>query len=187
MSNDINLSIIYLLSLDSTDDEAEVIPELQDAIIASEAQRGTPEGKFTEDYWNNNPWHFKSLKTLLGDSSDDWYLKKIQVHSQPSEVNEMPYLMVNSEISDLAGRDFAGYSFSANVNITIVSNSRKDFTKIDQIAKRIIWFLDHVKLTSPGPENGVGGLSNLVFTGFNRVSFDQAMLKYETSCHLVGI
>ena len=187
MSNDINLCIKHLLSLDDTDLTSSQIITEKLTIIANEEKRNTPVAKFTDNYWNNNMWHFKSLKSLLGNTSSTWYNNKISLGEWEIERNDRPLIKIESSL-ELTSRSLKGLIWNGFFTIEIATDSSKDLTKLEHLTRRVIKHLgsftsieDHVL------NNGIVDLSFLIDT-ITTISKDSVRLKYNIgNVRFVGI
>lgn len=187
MSNDINLSFRHLLSTDITDLDAGQTATKKAQIIAEETAKGVPVTKFNDNYWNNQPWHFKSLKTLLGDSSSTWYLNKIKDFDKFPEPNELPLITISSSFEELT-RSSIGTTFRGIATLKIITDSAKDRTKLDQLLKRVIYFIATNKIDSShfSSNNGISALKPML-TGVEFRESDVCTLKYSVTTRMIGI
>lgn len=91
----------------------------------------------TNEYWNSvGRTHLKSLQTLLGDTTSDWYKNKFSFIDEDFYTSILPLITISC--SDLEIQNYSNSpSYTSNVFLKINTLSKKDSSLGEAIAFRI--------------------------------------------------
>jgi len=139
MLNQALLTIQNYLSQSNTDMTALEVTAEKARLTALYTQKYGA-GKFTDEFFLNNPWHFKSLKSLLGEPSNDWYSKRIKIGNQRVISDELSCIYLYATNIESAQSYDDTFNFDAKINIKIVTdtNDSKGINLLDQISTKVL-------------------------------------------------
>jgi hypothetical protein len=95
---------------------------------------------FTASYWEAQRWHYTSLQTLLGDSTNEWIKNKFSyLPSYDPSPQIVPYLAF-SDKSSISNRGSAIH-LEGDLTIQVTAESDEDNSLAENISNRIIQVL----------------------------------------------
>lgn len=124
---------------------------------------------FTNTYWKNCTFHYKSLQTLLGDSTNDWFKQKIIPFQSQIEPNDLPIIQIqcNEDVQNY-GEIF---SWQGLLTFNIIAKSSENMAIAENIGWRLINLLkqNHQLPQSITVPNNILGLTySLSSSGSNQ-------------------
>jgi len=186
MKNTVIRAIMHELSLDNYDlSNAEIADKKQ----AVKAARPDCTALFTQEYFDNSPWLFFSLKTLMGYSSEgvNWVNKAVRLYDQQHATDKQQILYIDCTVGTQGG---ATQKYDANITGVIeiaIPSSPTDLSISENIVNRLIHysmpaFAGVSRLKTDFVHNNVKFL-NFGFAGFGAGD----LIKYNYNMHLLYI